>query len=184
MGKVILGTTMSLDGFIHDKDGSVSQLYPDLAALADTESLQESMNTTGAVVMGRHAYAMGEPDDYVDHYEYQVPIFVLTHHVPEKMPKQSDQLTFTFVTEGIESAITQAKAAAGDKNVVIVGGASTAQQCLRAGLADELHIDIRHVLLGDGLRFFDQTGAEPAQFESVGVAESPGITHLRLRVVK
>jgi dihydrofolate reductase len=100
------------------------------------------------------------------------------------MPKQSDRLTFTFVTEGIESAVTQAKAAAGDKHVTIIGGASTVQQCLSAGLADELHIDIRHVLLGGGLCFFGQTGAEPVHFESLGVTESPGITHLRLRVVK
>jgi hypothetical protein len=91
MGKVILGTTMSLDGFMSDKDGDLSRLYPDLEALQQTESLQTAIRTTGAVVLGRRAYAMADdPDWFVDNYEFQTPIFVLTHHVPEKMPKQSD----------------------------------------------------------------------------------------------
>jgi dihydrofolate reductase len=185
MGKVILGTTMSLDGFMSDKDGDLSRLYPDLEALQQTESLQTAIRTTGAVVLGRRAYAMADdPDWFVDNYEFQTPIFVLTHHVPEKMPKQSDKLTFTYVTDGIESAINQAKIAAGDKNVTIVGGASTAQQCLRAGLFDELHIDLRHILLGEGLRFFDDIGATPIELENIGVSESPGATHLTFRVVK
>jgi len=76
-GKVVLGMTMSLDGFINDRDGSVGALYPDLAALRDTEPLQESMQNTGAVVMGRNAFAMAEdPDSIAENYEYQVPIFV------------------------------------------------------------------------------------------------------------
>ena len=79
MGIVIVGATMSLDGFIEDQHGDVSLLYPDLEDLRRTEALQESIRTTGAVVMGRRAYAMGDPDSYVGNYEYQVPIFVLTH---------------------------------------------------------------------------------------------------------
>src|SRR6266700_3662106 len=101
MGKVLLGMTMSLDGFVNDRNGDVLSLYPDLAALRETELLQESINTTGAVVMGRHAYDMAQGD--FTNYEYQVPIFVLTHVVPEKVAKgQNGQLTFTFVTDGIE----------------------------------------------------------------------------------
>jgi dihydrofolate reductase len=184
MGKVIVGATMSLDGFIADRNGDVSRLYPDLEALRKTEALQESIRTTGAVLMGRRAYAMGEPDSYVDDYEYQVPIFVLTHNLPEKSPKQSERLTFTFVTDGIESAIRQAKAAAGDKNVTVVGGASTVQQCINAGLADELHIDIKPLLLGEGLRLFEHLGPEPIELEIINVMESPDITHLRFRMVK
>jgi dihydrofolate reductase len=127
MGKVILGTTMSLDGFINDRNGSVSRLYPDLAALRKTEMLQESIKTTGAVVMGRRAYDMAE-GDFTD-YEFQVPIFVLTHDAPEKAAKgENERLTFTFVTGGIESAIEKAKVAAGDKYVTVIGGANTAQQ--------------------------------------------------------
>jgi dihydrofolate reductase len=141
MAKVIIGATMSLDGFMSDRNGDVSRLYPDLEALHRTEMLQEEIRATGAVVMGRRTYDMAEGD--VTEYEYQVPIFVLTHHVPEKgAKKEYDQLTLTFVTSGIERAIEQAKAVAGDKEVMVVGGANTAQQCLRAGLVDEIHIGI------------------------------------------
>src|SRR5947207_8807145 len=101
MGKVIIGATMSLDWFMNDRNGDVSRLYPDLEALRSTEMLQEEIRTTGAVVMGRRAYDMAEGD--VTDYEYQVPIFVLTHDVPEQVVKgENDQLTVTFVTEGIE----------------------------------------------------------------------------------
>src|SRR5215469_8011619 len=153
MGKVIVGATMSLDWFMNDRNGDVSRLYPNLEALRSTEMLQEEIQTTGAVVMGRRAYDMAQGD--LTDYEYQVPIFVLTHHLPEKVAKGvNDQLTVTFVTDGIQSAIEQAKAAAGDKHVMVVGGANTAQQCLRAGLVDEIHIGIVPIFLGEGLRFF------------------------------
>src|SRR2546422_5136247 len=129
MGHVIIGATLSLDGFMNDRHGEVSRLYPDLAALRRTEMLQEEIRTTGAVVMGRHAYDMAE-GDFTD-YEYQVPIFVVTHEVPEKAAKgENERLTFTFVTDGIESAIEKAKAASlrsgGDKDVTVIGGANTA----------------------------------------------------------
>ena len=114
MGKVIVGTTMSLDGFMNDRNGDVSLLYPDLEALRRTEMLQEEIQTTGSVVMGRRAYDMAE-GDFTD-YEFQVPIFVLTHHVPEKATKgENERLTFTFITDGVESALEKAKAA--DLNV-------------------------------------------------------------------
>jgi dihydrofolate reductase len=184
MGKVIVGLTMSLDGFINDRTGSVGRLYPDLAALGNTELLRESIRTTGAVVMGRHAYAMGEPDAYADHYEYQVPIFVLTHAPPERRPMENEHLRFIFVTDGIESAIQQAKAAAGDKAVTVIGGASTAQQCLRARLLDELHIGIVPVLLGGGLRPFDHIGTELVELERSHIIESPTRTDLRFRVIR
>jgi len=186
MGKVILGATISLDGFINDRSGSVDALYPDLADWRETEPGKESIQNTGAVVMGKNAYAMSEASDwFAGNYEYQVPIFVLTHHIPKKKPKETDQLTFTFVTDGLESAIQQAKAAAGDKDVNIIGAASTAQQCLKAGLADELHVDIMPVLLCDGLRLFENINAEQIQLERVKVTELPaGRTHLRFRFVK
>ena len=186
MGKVILGMTMSLDGYINDRNGSVADLYPDLAAWTETRPGRESIQNTGAVVMGRNSYAMAEdPDWFAGNYEYQVPIFVLTHQPPEKMPRQTDDLTFTFVTDGIESAIRRAKAAAGNREVNIIGAASTAQQCLRAGLADELHVDIMPVLLGDGLRVFDDLGIESIQLERIEVMELPGgRTHLKFRIIK
>ena len=186
MAKVILGTTISLDGFINDRSGSVSALYPDLAALRETETLRESIQNTGAVVMGRNSFAMADdPDSIADNYEYQVPIFVLTHHPPIKQPKENDRLTFTFVMDGIQSAIAQAKAAAGDKDVTVIGAASITRQCLSAGLADELHIDIMPVLLGGGLRLFEDTGMEPTQLERLKVIELPdGRTHLSFRIIK
>lgn len=186
MGKVILGMTLSLDGFVNDREGSVAALYPDLEALKDTEPLRKSIQNTGAVVMGRNSYAMAEdPDWFAGNYEYQVPILVLTHQPPQKHPKETGDLTFTFVTDGIESAIRQAKAAAGNKDVTVIGAASTAQQCLRAGLADELHVDIMPVLLGAGLRPFDGLDANQIQLERLDVMALPGgRTHLKFRVIK
>jgi dihydrofolate reductase len=156
MSKVILGMCMSLDGFINDRNGSVEKLYPDLDALRKTEELQEAIRTTGAVVMGRHAYDMAQ-GDFTD-YEFQTPIFVVTHTAPEIVAKgENEHLKFSFVTDGVESAVKRAKAAAGAKNVTVIGGANIAQQCLKAGLADELEIDVRSILLGDGQRFFEQS---------------------------
>lgn len=99
MAKVIVGTTMSLDGFIADRSCDVSRLYPDLDALRQSEWLQEEIRMTGTVVMGRHAYDMAQGD--FTGYEFQVPIFVLTHHVPAK--GENEKLRFTFVTDGIKA---------------------------------------------------------------------------------
>lgn len=93
-------------------------------------------------------------------------------------------MTFTFVTDGIESAIEQAKAAAGDKDVTVIGGASTIQQCIKAGLADELHIDIMPVFLCGGLRLFENMGEAPIEMEKVGVSEIVGRTSIQFRVAK
>jgi dihydrofolate reductase len=177
---------MSLDGFINDRSGSVEALYYDLATLRGQEPLRKAIQDTGAVVMGWNAFAMAEdPDSYAGNYEFQVPIFVLTHRVPERHPKESGNLSFTFVTDGIESAFTQAREAAGSKDVVFIGGASTIWQCLKAGLADELHIDIMPVLLCAGLRLFENMGSTPIQLERIKVVEiSGGRTHLRYRILK
>jgi len=182
MGKVIAGMTLSLDGFVSDAQGDVSQLYPDLGELAHTEMLLEEIRTTGAVVMGRNTYDMGDPDLYADNYEFQVPIFVLTHHIPEKLPKQNDKLTFTFVTDGIASAVAQAKAAAGAKDVVLIG-ASINQQCLNAGLCDELHIGFMPVLFGDGLRLFDNLAVKPT-LEKFKIFEFGGRTDIWFHIIK
>ncbi|MBZ0283857.1 MAG: dihydrofolate reductase family protein [Anaerolineae bacterium] len=183
MGKVTGGMTISLDGFVNDRNGSVARLYPNFEALGETDWLQESIKTTGAVLMGRHAYDMGQGD--FTGYEYQVPIFVLTHNVPEKAAKgENDNLSFTFVTDGLESAVKGAKAAAGDKNVVVVGGASTIQQCLNAGLLDELEIDIAPVLLNEGLRLFEHLQSEHIELERTVVKNSPLGTNMSFRVLK
>jgi dihydrofolate reductase len=174
---------MSLDGFVNDRDGGVGLLYPDFEAMHESGQLQEAIRSTGAVVMGRRSYEMGNGD--FTGYEFQVPIFVVTHRAPEQVPKgENDKLTFTFVTDGIERAIEQAKAAAGDKAVTVVGGANTIRQVIAAGLADEVHIDLRSILLGDGLRLFDHSDAPPLELESIGLSQSPGVTHLCYRVRK
>ena len=184
MGNVILGLTVSLDGFAEDRTGSVGPLYPDLDTLQSTEYLQESIRHTGAVVMSWKEFAMAEdPDSLADNYEYQVPIFVFTGTVPERHPKETDTLTFTFVTDGVASAIQQAKSAADDKDVQIIGSAETAQQVLKTGLADELHIDIIPVFLHDGFRPFDGIGTQSIQLERTKVEALPaGRTHLRFEV--
>ncbi len=180
MAKVIVGATLSLDGFMSDHNGDASRLYPDFVALRQTEMLQEEIRATGAVVMGRRAYEMANGD--LTGYEYQVPIFVLTHHIPEQTVKGlNEHLTLTFVTDGVESAIEQARAAAGDKQVTVVGGAQTAQQCLRAGLVDEMHMGIVPVLLGAGLRFFAPVDDGLPALEQIRVFESPVRTDLWFR---
>lgn len=181
MGKVRVGMRMSLDGFVSDRDGDVSRLYPDMEAMRATAELQEAVRATGAVVMGRRAYDMANGD--FTGYEFQTPIFVLTHRAPDEPAKgQNERLTIAFVPVGIERAISLAKTAAGDRDVTVVGGVSTVRQCLAAGLVDELHIDLRAVLLRDGLRLFDPTDAAPMELEPIRVTESPGVTHLRFRV--
>jgi dihydrofolate reductase len=174
---------MSLDGFIADRNGSVARLYPDLEQLRDTELLKGRIEMTGAVVMGKRAYEMANGD--LTGYDFQVPIFVLTHEVPEQPPKgQNERLSVIFVTDGVESAIRQAKAAAGDKYVTVVGGANTAHQIIRAGLADEIEIGIVPVLLGDGLRFFEHLADLQVDLERIKTIESPGRTDITFRVVK
>jgi dihydrofolate reductase len=183
MATVHTGMTMSLDGFVADRGGSTSRLS-DPAASGGSEYMTALIRETGAVVMGRRTFAMAEdPDWYVGNYEFQVPIFVLTHTPPPAMPKQDENLTFTFVTDGIASAIAQAKAAAGSR-VVQVLGASVVQQILRAGLADELHVDVAPVLLGAGLRLFDGPDLEGVELRRVGVREVGGFTSLRFRIGK
>ncbi len=184
MSKVVFGMAMSLDGFVNDKNGSVSRLYPDFEGMVASDHLQESIRTTGAVVMGRHSYDMGNGD--FTGYEYQVPIFVLTHHAPEAAAKgENDRLKIHFVSDGAKSAVEQAKAAAGDKIVTIVGGADTGQQCIREGLIDEIEVNIIPVLLGEGLRMFDQLGAAPTDLALVKLIENVGGgTTLLYRVVK
>ena len=182
MAKVIVGMTISLDGFVADQNGNAGRLYPDLAALQHNAYMKDAIEQTGAVLMGRRTFEMADPDSYVDSYEFQVPIFVLTHHPPSVAPKQDQHLTFTFVTDCVESAVAQAKAAARDKAVQVVGGISVARQLLDAGLADELHLDIMPVFLGSGLRSFESSTLERVRLEKISVQEVGTRTSLRFRV--
>jgi dihydrofolate reductase len=140
------------------------------------------IDETGAVLMGKRSFEMGDPDSYVGNYEFQVPIFVVTHHPPPVAPKQDEQLTFTFVTDGIQSAVAQAKAAAGEKAIQVIGGANVTRQLLYAGLVNELHVDIMPVLLGAGLRLFENGHVERLALEKLDVQEVGARTSLRFRV--
>jgi dihydrofolate reductase len=183
MARVIGGMTISLDGFVNERNGDVSRLYPDITGLRDHEVIQEAIATTGAVIMGRHSYDMGQGD--FTGYEFQTPIFVLTHDTPETVAKgENEQLKFYFVGDGLVSAVEQAKAAAGDKDVTVVGGASTIQQLLNAGLLDELQVDVAPVLFGGGTRLFENLDADRIKLEPVESFDYRGVTQLRYRVVK
>jgi dihydrofolate reductase len=122
-----------------------------------------------------------DPDWYVGNYEFQVPILVVTHRPPRVPPKQDEQLTFTFVAEGVEAAIARAKTAAGARAVQVVGGPSLIRQLLDADLVDELHLDVMPLLLGAGLRLFDSRDLR-VRLEKVAVQEIGARTSLRFRV--
>ena len=124
--------------------------------------------------------AQGVAHAWAGHPPY-APCFIVTHNPPQEWVKEGSP--FTFVTEGVESAIAQAKAVAGDKNVA-VSTASTMQRALKAGLLDEIHVFVAPVLLGEGIRLFDHLGSEPIDLECIRVLEAPGVTHLGYRVVK
>lgn len=178
-GKVVIGMTMSLDGFVNDRKGQVEKLYPDLATLRKTKALRDAIKNTGAVVMGRGAYQMGKGD--FTGYEFQVPIFVVTHRAPREPAKgENDKLKFTYVTDGLVSAVEQAKAAADGKDVVVVGGADITQQLLDAGLFDELQISIAPILLGRGLRLFEHMKTE-IELEKTDESTLMGMTNLTFR---
>jgi dihydrofolate reductase len=112
---------------------------------------------------------------------YRMPVFVVTHRAHDLVVK--GETTFTFVTEGIEAAITKAGAAAGEKKVHVMGGASLIQQALKAGLIDSLHIHMAPIVLGSGTRLFDNLTA-PIELERTEVVESQFATHLRFKIVR
>jgi dihydrofolate reductase len=158
----------------------------------DDEFFTKSVDATGAVVMGRRMFSGGEgpwEDDtngngwWGDNPPFHKPVFVLTHHAREPQVMEGGT-TFTFVTEGLESAIEDARAAAAEKDVLIAGGANAIDQSINAGLIDELVLHVAPVLLGGGARLFDGVGPELPRFEVTQVLESPLATHLRYRVVR
>lgn len=182
MAKVIAGATVSLDGFVQDADGSIAALYADFDELMGSAYMQALQEETGAVLMGRRTFDLAEdPDSYAEDYEFQVPIFVVTHTPPPVEPKRNERLWITFVTDGVEAAVKRAVEAAGERNVTFIGGADLFRQLLAAGLVDELTVDVMPVLLGDGVRLFD--GGPPATLEKVSVQEVGVRTCLRYRVV-
>lgn len=162
----------------------------------DSKVLEEAFVPVGATVMGRGMFGGGKGpwgsdpsfDDpwegwWGDEPPYHGPVFILTHHARDPVHKQGGT-TFTFVTEGIQAALEQAQAAAGEKDILIAGGANAIQQYLTAGLIDELQVHVVPQLLADGERLFDNLGTERPELEAIRVIESPKVTHLKYRVVK
>ncbi|MBA3384657.1 MAG: dihydrofolate reductase family protein [Actinobacteria bacterium] len=204
MGNVTADISVSLDGFIAGPGDGVDnplgdageRLHEWVFGLAtfrerhgmpggetnrDDEILEESIRETGAVVLGRRMFdnAKGWGDDPPFH----VPVFVLTHETRDDLAKQGGT-TFTFVNDGVESALAQARVAAGERSVAVGGGANTIQQFLSAGLLDELQMHIVPVLFGGGIRLFDGLGTELVELETTRVVESPGVTHLKFRIAR
>ena len=204
MSKVTLELSISLDGFVAGPNDGVDNPLGDggerlftwyadgdtdfplpgtdmvfKISRASADFLRESWSLIGAGVTGRRTFDIagawgGKPPG-------GGPYFVVTHTVPQEWVYEGSP--FTFVTEGVESAVAKAKQVAGAKNVDLVG-ASIAQQCIKAGLLDEIQLDLVPVLLGGGVRLFDHLGTAPIDLENIGVVEGQGVTHLRFRVVK
>jgi dihydrofolate reductase len=200
MGKVIVGLSMSLDGYIAGPDDGLElplgrggeRLF--VWMNAGPESVRQNewlappeaskaiidgwVNDCGAIVSGRRTFDIA--GGWKNGHPIDVPIFVVTHVAPtegEWSPRVS------FVTEGLERAVELAQEAAGDKDVS-VAAANPVQQLLRAGRIDEIEVSLVPLLLGGGVRLFDQLGAEPIDLEQISVIESTGVTHLRYRVVR
>jgi dihydrofolate reductase len=205
MGKLVADITTSLDGFITGPDDAPGRglgergevlhnwvmggpwRYDDegrrFAPLdVDRGVLQQAMGSIGAGIIGRRMFDVtggwgGNPPGGKD-----AKYFVLTHSAPQEWVRPDSP--FTFVTDGIQSALAQARAAAGDKDVGIGGGANVIQQYLAAGLVDELRLHIAPVLLGTGKRLFDHLGNQTIELERTGVIESPYATHLFFAVCR
>lgn len=205
MGKVIFNMTMSLDGFVAGENdssdnplgdggeplfnwynsGDTEYKFPGGAwkariSAASAAQLEKGIQSAGALITGRKTFDIAGA--WGGQHPADLPVVVLTHSVPEEWANKPNS-PFTFVTDGIESAVRQAKAIAGDKNVD-VSTASTLQQALKAGLVDEIAIDLVPVVLGKGVRLFENFGEQPPQLEQIGVVEGQGVTHLSYRVVR
>jgi dihydrofolate reductase len=196
MGRVIAEFTMSLDGFIAEPNDDIKRLFgwyysgdtvfkmPDSdmefkVSQASAELLQDAWSKIGAIVTGRRDFDVsrawgGKPP-------LDVPCFIVTHSVPQEWAKRGSP--FTFVTEGVERAVEQAQRVAGEK-VVAVSGSKITQQCIKAGLLDEIRIHLAPILLGDGIRLFDNLGAEPIQLGSPKVVATRDVTHLAYSIAR
>ncbi|MGH2534662.1 MAG: dihydrofolate reductase family protein [Thermomicrobiales bacterium] len=147
----------------------------------DADVLAETNTNVGAVVLGKRMFQ--NADGWGETPPFHTPVFVLTHEAREPLEKDGGT-TFTFVTDGVDRALAQAKAAAGGKDVSVAGGANVIQQFLRAGLLDELQIHLVPILLGGGVRLFEQLDADQVALERVRVIDSPTVTHLKYRPVQ
>lgn len=198
MGKVSTGFSMSLDGFVAGPNDDVQHVFAwmtkgDTDYTATTgekemnlkissesaEILNDSTNTIGALVAGRRVFDVAGA--WGGKHPLNVPIFVVTHSIPQEWVYEGS--VFTFVTDGVQSAIEQAQAVA-DKKKVAIASPTIVQQCLNAGLLDEIHIDLVPVLLGEGIRLFDHLKISPLELEDPSVKIGKGVTHLTYNIKK
>jgi dihydrofolate reductase len=195
MGKITAFMSMSLDGFIAgpkdnnkpDRELETLDRLSDWMFRGKTDSeaveFQERLlKPVGAVVMGRRIFDLGV-GPWGDNPVYHAPVFVLSHRPQEKVVKQGGT-TYTFITDGAESALAQAKAAADNKDIRVVGGANTIQQFIKAGWLDEIETHLIPILLGEGIRLFENIGTDHIELEQISLTEEPGVTHIRFRIVK
>lgn len=195
--RVVCDIAISVDGFVAGKgqtadkpfgEGPVDRLHAWMFETPDENKAEvDRIVSAGAYVMGRNMFGpvRGEWDLewrgwWGEEPPYHAPVFVLTHHPREPLPMQGGT-TFTFVTDGIEAALDQARKAAGDRDVAIAGGAATVNQYLAAGLIDELRTHVAPVTIGAGERLFD--GVPPLRLEQVGAREASLVTHIDYRVL-
>jgi dihydrofolate reductase len=194
MSKVTSYISMSLDGFITDPKASVgtplegndpgrlSDWQFDAKTETDAAIVDEMFKSTGAVLMGKRMFDVGfEP--WGDPPPYHMPVFIVTHEKRAPLPMQGGT-TYNFVTGGIEAVLEMARAAAGDKNVGVWGGANIMRQYLKAHLLDEMHIHLVPILLGGGIRLFEGLDPEGIELRMLNSIQTPGATHLRFEVVK
>lgn len=193
MRKVVGEISMSLDGFVAGPNVSAGngmgdggeRLHDwrfDAKTKADAEIENEIYASTGAVVLGKRMFDVGfEP--WGDPPPFRMPVFVVTHEERDPLPMQGGT-TYTFVTDGIEAALELARVAAGDRNVGIWGGANIIRQYLKAGFLDELQIHLVPILLGDGIRLFEDFDLAGIELRKTSTIETPGATHFRFEVVK
>ena len=186
---VILEISMSLDGFVAGSNVSIDNPMGDggerihdwlfgAKTMADSAIIADMLDHLGAVILGRRTYDVGE-GPWGDDPPFPVPCFVLTRRARPPVVKKGT--TIAFVDRGIEAALDLAKQAAGDKNVLIMGGATVARQYIKAQLLDEIHIHLAHQMLGGGDRLFEDAGA--LRLHKVKVVESTAVTHLKFRVL-
>src|SRR4051812_31764277 len=187
MSKVYAELSMSLDGFITGPNVRVGngmgdggdRLHDwmfDAKTETDAAIVDEKVASTGAVVMGKRMFDVGfEP--WGDPPPFRMPVFVVTHQEREPLAMQGGT-TYTFVTDGIEAALDQARAAACNKNVGIWGGADIIRQYLKAALLDELRIQLIPILLGSGIRLFENLDPEGIELRKISSIETPSATHL------
>lgn len=192
MGKIVMSMSMSLDGFVAAKNASPEQpLGEDGQRLHEwyfsddadeyNEELEEDMAGVGAVIVGRRSYETSLAWDFRGKLS-SVPCIVLTslEHIPSK---EEIDAACTFVSDGIESALSQARDLAGDKDIAIIG-ANVQQQFIVAGLMDEINVDIVPVLLCEGIRLFDYLGGKHISLEQIAVGEGDQVAHLTYSIIK